>query len=230
MTDKKKIILFIVEGINDKICLSLCLDQLLDKNTVRFETTDGDITTKYGNSGKNIASEIGKIVKKFSGRIFKQNDYLEVVHLVDMDGAYIPDRNIMEGNVDNNIYHDDRIETSNVEKTHERNHQKQKNLEKMISLHKVWKSIPYSVYYFSCNMDHVLHNNANLSREEKVKGATDFENKYFNKPKEFVELFRSNDLMVKGDYSETWKHIKLGTNSLKKFTNFALYLNKIKND
>ncbi len=71
MESKKKIILFIVEGINDKTSLALCMDQLLDKNTVRFEITDGDITTKFGSSSNNIAAKIGDIVKKFSGKIFK---------------------------------------------------------------------------------------------------------------------------------------------------------------
>lgn len=225
MGHKKKIVLFIVEGINDKTCLALCMDQLLDNNTVRFEITDGDITTQYGNSSSNIAAKVGDIVRVFSGKVFKPSDFLEVVHLVDMDGAYIPDENIVESTYEKNMYCDEQIFTSKVQSTINRNHQKQEILCKMIGLNKVWGSIPYSVYYFSCNMDHVLHNEANLSRVDKDKLATDFESEFFGKPEKFVEFFNKEEFSVKGTYGETWEFIRAGTNSLKRYSNFAVYLN-----
>lgn len=226
MVNKKKIVLFIVEGINDKTCLALCMDQLLDNNTVRFEITDGDITTQYGNISSNIVAKIVDIVRAFSGKVFKPTDFLEVVHLVDMDGAYIPDENIVESTNDKNIYNDEQIVTSKVHSTIIRNHQKQEILYKMIGLNKVWGSIPYSVYYFSCNMDHVLHNKANLSRADKDKFATEFENEFFGKSEKFIEFFNKAEFVVKGTYGETWEFIKAGTNSLKRYSNFAVYLNE----
>ncbi|WP_010243886.1 hypothetical protein [Acetivibrio cellulolyticus] len=227
MANKKKIVLFIVEGINDKTCLALCMDQLLDNNTVRFEITDGDITTQYGNSSSNIVAKVGDIVRAFSGKVFKPSDFLEVVHLVDMDGAYIPDENIVESTNEKNIYSDEQIFTSKVQSTINRNHQKQEILYKMIGLNKVWGSIPYSVYYFSCNMDHVLHNKANLNRADKDKLAIEFESEFFGKPEKFIEFFNKAEFAVKGTYGETWEFIKAGTNSLKRYSNFSVYLNEI---
>ena len=226
MTNKKKIVLFIVEGINDKTCLALCMDQLLDNNTVRFEITDGDITTQYGNSSSNIVAKIGNIVRVFSGKVFKPADFLEVVHLVDMDGAYIPDENIVESANDKNTYSEEQIITSKVQAMILRNHQKKEILDRIIGLNKVWGSIPYSVYYFSCNMDHVLHNEANLSRVDKDIFSIEFENEYFGKPEKFTLFFDSEDFAVKGDYLETWNFIKVGTNSLKRYSNFTQYLNE----
>lgn len=226
MINKKKIILFIVEGINDKTCLALCMDQLIDNNTVRFEITDGDITTQYGNSSRNIAAKIGNIVRLFSGKVFKPTDFLEVVHLVDMDGAYIPDENIVESKNDKNTYSKEQIVTSKVQATILRNHQKQEILDRMIGINKIWGSIPYSVYYFSCNMDHVLHNEANISRADKDDFSTEFENKFFGKPEKFMIFFNSEDFSVKGDYLDTWNFIKVGTNSLKRYSNFTQYLNR----
>jgi len=224
----KKIVLFIVEGINDKTSLALCMGQLLEGKSVHFEITDGDITTEYGNSSVNIAMKIGNIVKEFSGKIFKRNDFIHVVHIVDMDGAYIPDKNIIQGEEDKNLYTYENIVTSKVQKTIERNQQKRELIDKMISLNKVWRTIPYSVYYFSCNMDHVLHNEANLCREDKNKYATEFENKFFGKTEDFREFFYSEEFAVKGSYGETWQFIKGGTNSLKKYSNFSVYLDMIK--
>lgn len=227
MVNKKKIILFIVEGINDKTSLALCMDQLLDSNTVQFEITNGDITTQYGNNSNNIAAKIGNVVKEFSGKIFKQKDFLEVVHLVDMDGAYIPDENVVEGTNDKNLYDNEKIITSKVQSTTNRNHQKQEILDRMIGINKVWGSIPYSIYYFSCNMDHVLHKEANLDMSDKDKLATKFETKFFGKIEEFVGFFNKEEFSVQGTYGETWKFIKEGTNSLKRYSNFAVYLNEI---
>lgn len=226
MPNKKKIVLFIVEGMNDKTSLALCMDQVLDNNIVRFEVAEGDITSQYGTNTNNIAAKIGNIVKEFSGKIFKPADFLEVVHLVDMDGAYIPDENIIEGTNSKSIYRDDQIVTSKVQNMVHRNHQKQEILDKMIGLEQVCGSIPYSVYYFSCNMDHVLHNRANLGRSDKNRFATRFESRFFGKPQEFIVFFDSSEFSVKGDYIETWDFIKSGTNSLKRYSNFISYLSK----
>jgi hypothetical protein len=55
---------------------------------VRFAITGGDITTKTGNNTSNIVAKIGNIIRDFSGNVFTAKDFFEVVHLVDMDGAY----------------------------------------------------------------------------------------------------------------------------------------------
>ena len=83
-----------------------------------------------------------------------------------MDGAYIPDDHILAEMTKKNYYTNETIETCNHDIMIERNHQKQEILNKMVSLPKVWGSIPYSVYYFSCNLDDVLHNKANMCRDE----------------------------------------------------------------
>lgn len=46
MTKRKKIILFIVEGITDEVSLALGFSELMNSNEVRFELTYGDITTR----------------------------------------------------------------------------------------------------------------------------------------------------------------------------------------
>jgi hypothetical protein len=74
-------------------------------------------------------------------------------------------------------------------------------------------------------MDHVLYNEANLSRADKDKYSTEFENEYFGRPEKFTVFFDSEDFAVKGDYLKTWSFIKIGTNSLKRYSNFTHYLN-----
>lgn len=224
MPNKKKIILFIVEGINDKTNLALCLSRLFENEEIRFEITQGDITTKSGVSSVNINAKIGNIVKKHSGRIFKQSDYLEVVHLIDTDGAFIPDENVIETETDNIIYEAEEIYCHDVSAIRNRNHQKQEIIRKMLTITKVWTNIPYRVYYFSCNMDHVLHKQANLSRKEKDNCARRFESRYMDKPQEFVQFFNEEQLYTAKTFDESWNYIQQGTNSLKRKTNFSLYM------
>lgn len=220
----KKIVLFIVEGINDKTSLALCMGQLLDKESVHFEITGGDITAEYGSSSANIAKKIGNIVNKFRGKIFEPKDFQQVVHIIDTDGAFISETDIVDGSDHKNEYTEEHIVTSKVQKTIERNLQKQEILDRMTGLNKVCRSIPYSVYYFSCNMDHVLHGEANLSRADKAAHAVEFENRFFGKPAELMEFFNSEEFAVKGSYDETWEFIKKGNHSLKRYSNFAVYL------
>ena len=215
-----------MEGINDKTNLALCLSRLFENEEVRFEITDGDITTRKGNSTVNIAAKIGEIVKRHSGRIFKQNDYLEVVHLIDMDGAFIPDEKVVKAETDAIIYESEEIHCNDVTSIQRRNHQKQEIIRKMLTITKVWRSIPYSVFYFSCNMDHVLHHQANLSREGKNILAQEFENRYVDNLQGFVQFFNDEQLHTGETYEKSWEYIQDGTNSLKRKTNFSFYLRK----
>lgn len=84
---RKKIILFIVEGINDKTCLEGVLEKILDSEEVRFQITEGDITTRLGIDEYKIRNEIGKTVKAFKDKYhLKPEHFLEVVHIIDTDG------------------------------------------------------------------------------------------------------------------------------------------------
>lgn len=48
MANTKKVILFIVEGITDKISLEGILSTLIETENVKFQITEGDMTTEKG--------------------------------------------------------------------------------------------------------------------------------------------------------------------------------------
>lgn len=225
----KKIILFIVEGITDKTCLGYIVDKLLSNNVVKFEITEGDITTARGNNETNIPRKICDVIKHFSGDIFKPKDFFEVVHLIDMDGAFILDKNVIYKNCKDPYYTENSIFTNNVSSIIKRNEQKIKIINRLIKLPKVWNTIPYSVYFFSCNLDHVMYNQNNLTNIEKSKFADNFLDRYGDNPNNFLKFINNENFAVKGNYNETWNFIKADTNSLKRYTNFHLYFNNPKN-
>ncbi len=224
----KKVILFIIEGITDEICLGYVLSRLLSEQIVGFEKTYGDITTKDGYDRAKIAAKVGDTVKDFMGRYFlKPSDIKEVVHLVDLDGAYISDDKVIQAACQKPFYTDENIQTSNVDGIQRRNQQKTENLNRLISLGKVYKNIPYKVFFFSCNLDHVLHDAPNLSRLEKDQYAKRFESEYADQPSIFLDFLGNQQYSVGGDYQQTWDFIKLDTNSLHRHTNFHLYFNNL---
>ncbi|KXS46293.1 MAG: hypothetical protein AWL62_2916, partial [Halanaerobium sp. T82-1] len=70
--------------------------------------------------------------------------------------------------------------------------------------------IPYNAYYLSCNLEHVLHNDANIDDNLKVEKAEEFSDSYFEKKFEFLDFIRTNSFAVEGEYEETWEFIKQG--------------------
>ena len=222
---RKKIILFIVEGINDKTCLEGVLEKILDSEEVRFQITEGDITTRLGIDEYKIRNEIGKTVKAFKDKYhLKPEHFLEVVHIIDTDGLFLQEDSVHYADVEDPLYMDDGIYTGKVEEMIERNKRKSAVVERMLELPAVLKTISYSVYYFSSNMDHVLHNQANLSKAEKHDLADSFDEEYADKPEEFIRLMRESVFTVKGTYEETWNFIRLDKNSVRRYSNFGVYL------
>lgn len=225
----KKIVLFIVEGMTEQTALSLVLSKLLEDTNVRFKIVRGDITSDSKTTVQNAITKVDKQVKEFldRNREFKKKDIAKVVQLVDMDGAYIDPMYITQENVTNTVYSDSGIITSNKEDIIERNNRKSLILNKLSTTTKI-SSIPYEVYYFSNNREHVFHNdNSVLTKEQKIKYAYDFEGLFHGKEIEFISFIKSSEFAVEGDYIQSWNFIKTGMNSLKRYSNFHLFFQNV---
>ncbi|MGN0027742.1 MAG: hypothetical protein ACI33I_12185, partial [Clostridium sp.] len=181
----KKVILFIVEGITDKNSLSLILSKLISRSHIRFHIVGGDITTNKSTTTQNCIAKVNDEINKFlSVSKFKKTDILEVIHLVDTDGAYVSDELVKQYDTNNIIYKLDGILTDKVDLTIKRNKQKVSILDKLCSTPSIGR-IKYFMYYFSCNLEHVLHNEQNLDDKLKSKYSYDFEDKYYGREEEF---------------------------------------------
>lgn len=227
---EKKIILFIVEGTSDRDALSLIISRLINKEEIEFQVIHGDITADKFSSQQNIVNRIDKEVKKFLERTngIKKEDILKIVHLIDIDGAYImdedcfvEDKSIKKGF----IYTENTIKANKKEKILNRNQKKSSIISRLVTLPTVG-GIEYSAYYFSCNLDHVLHNERNLSEDLKSEYAFDFVDEFDGRESEFIKFLKESDFTVPGDYMDTWKFIKDDLNSLGKYCNFHLFFSE----
>lgn len=228
----RKVILVIVEGPSDDTALGSILGKIFDEHRVFVKVTFGDITTDRYTTANNVAGKLGDLVKAYAQSMyFERKDFLKVIHIVDMDGAYIPDNAVVENSELNKpLYSLTEIQTAKPEKMCLRNQKKQSVLDRISKMNKVWKTIPYQVYYMSCNLDHVLYNKMNSSDKEKEENAYKFAEKYKNDIPGFLRFISYSDFSRIEDYKESWNFIKEGVHSLERFTNFGLYFTDINNE
>ncbi len=157
---------------------------------------------------------------------FEKKDIIKVIHLVDTDGAFIPANKVIRSAVESIQYFDDRIESAVPYAIVNRNTRKSQVLYRLYSTSTIG-TIPYRVYYFSRNLEHVLHNNsANLTDNEKFDYADAFADKYNSNPEEFKTFISSCDFAVPGEFKDTWNFIMQGANSLHRYSNFHLLFHK----
>ncbi|MBU3072134.1 hypothetical protein [Clostridium estertheticum] len=226
----KKIVLFIVEGVTDRNSFALVLSKIIEKDKiVRFKVIHGDITTQNGVSASNIYAKITDYIKEFiSSDMYKKSDISNVIHLVDTDGAFINDEQILQKDTNGSIeYNTQNIYAKNTDNIKKRNKQKSQILSKLATTNMVYANLSYRVYFFSSNLEHVIHNIQVVNDDDKRRFAEKFEDEFITNPISFIEFMNNPEFAINAEYKDTWEFIKKDTNSLKRFTNFNLYLNDI---
>ena len=220
---RKKIVFVIVEGPSDYLALGSCLDKIFDKNTVHVEIVRCDITTEKGTSPANILNKICSFVKKYAANnSYTKIHFQQIIHIMDMDGAFVDDRMVVEkAGIKDLIYNSNNILCNNREKIIQRNKQKSSVINKLITAHSIW-TIPYSAYFMSCNLDHVLYNIQNCDDDQKEVCARNFANNFKNNINGFKVFIAKSDFSIVGDYIASWEYIKTDTHSLERHTNLGL--------
>lgn len=247
---RKKIIVFLVEGYSELNALGPTLSALYDSIDPEYEVffppmyenreeTWGDFTSKNGIDPKTVEKCIDKLY--LDNFLKKQKlyakDISEIIHIFDMDGAYIEDENVVYGKnpmgIDKVYYAEDKILTTNVAGIQGRNKKKRENIDHLLSLETVKiisKSIPYSGYFFSSNLDHFLHNDANIPEgRDKVDRAEKYALKYVDDPDGFVRSIESlPGALLDMSYEDSWEFIReRGNHSLQRHTNINILFRRL---
>ncbi len=224
---RKKIVFVIVEGPSDAEALEVLLNQIYDKNSVYLEITHGDVTTAKDAGSSTILSMLGGILETYmKANHLAKSHFQEIVHIVDMDGAYVPDSVIIKDETaQKTIYSLTEIRTDKVSKIIDRNATKRACINKISSTPKL-HNIPYQAYFMSCNLDHVLYDKLNSTDEEKERDAFSFAKRYCRNIPEFVKFISESSFSVGGSYLESWSFIKEGTHSLERYTNLGICIER----
>lgn len=229
---RKKILFVIVEGPSDDAALGVILNRLYDKSKVHIEIMHGDITSDMSIDPNDIVSALGDVVKEYAASMhFQQSHFQQVIHLVDMDGAYVPDSAIIENpNAEKPIYSLTEIQTARPDQMILRNEHKRSKLNRISKLKKVWVSIPYQAYYMSSNLDHVLYGKLNSSDTDKENDAYQFALRYKDDLDGFLTFISDSDFSKVDSYQASWEFIKKDLHSLERFTNLGICFEEIREE
>ena len=225
----KKVILFLVEGASDLTSLEF-IDNINTDETIKFQITSGDVTSKLNITPQNCREEINKILLSFLERSkLRKTDIIKIIHILDVDGVYIPEINIIEDKKKKKfLYTINGIVAPSKENVQKRNESKKQIVEKLLVTSKI-NSIPYEMYYMSCNLEHVLHDKLeDISEDEKKELANKFADRFYEKEIEFIDFINNKDFKVLGDYKATWDFIKKDLNSVNRYSNFWLFFENLK--
>ena len=102
---EKKVILLIVEGPSDEAALGTIMEEYFNSEYIKFLVVHGDITVKDSVTNKfvtmtDIISVIDKQVQLKLEELksqygYNKEDYIKIIHIVDMDGACISDDKVL---------------------------------------------------------------------------------------------------------------------------------------
>lgn len=244
---KKKVILFLVEGITDEEALLRPIDNFLndvnEELLLDFLIVHGDLTSDFKNNPSNLVRRIND--KYFrphfkSNEFFYPKDVVKVIHLVDTDGCFIPNDNLLVWESGETVkfpyYSPPYIYHSNRDFLIQRNATKAENLKFLATLDSVKvvsKTIPYEVYYFSSNLDHCLNGkeNLNLSTREKIIRAGYFADANENDSALFLKVIKEyTPKLDELTYNNSWDFIMQDVASLQRYSNFYLGLKKLQDE
>lgn len=217
---EKKVVLFIVEGPSDEAALGPVMKEYFSSDEVQFVVVHGDITLKDNVSLDDIKKKINEQIEYIQRRYrYNFDDFIRIIHIVDMDGVYIPSEDIKNADIEEVQYYEDFILAKHVQVIADRNKRKGDILFKLRKTGKIHE-IPYRIYFNSCNLEHVLYGELkNYSDEEKQRLSDEFADKYDGRAEEFVTFISEPAIAVLGTYQKTWDYIEKDKNSLHRHSN-----------
>lgn len=229
----RKVLLFIVEGQSDAAALEGVLSELLSNEKIRFHVVGADVTTQERRGTTSVKTAVNDLVRKFvTSYRLQPKDLLQVAHLMDTDGAFVPESAIREDHAASGFqYTTTTITAPAKDDVRKRNAVKSRNMLLLAGMRTTYKSIPYEAYYCSRNLEHVLHNIENdCTTREKLKLSDQFDERYRGRSADFLNFISTVPPAVPtNEYADSWEYIKKQgeLRSLERGCNLHILLHKI---
>ncbi|WP_271396733.1 hypothetical protein [Salinicoccus roseus] len=225
----KKFIYIIVEGDSDESYVYAIIDELMELNNIDIMVVRGDLFTQ----NCKIKNTIGNFVKTKILDIYnlEEEDISMIIQVTDIDGVYIEEDCILiDSEVERIEYNSQGIKVCDENKKAEiasRNKRKVSNLNPMINT-KVMK-IDYYLLYNSCNLEHLIFNEANLEADKKVDSIdkhilSKTRQELLDELEPFC-LYEGEDIAEQ--YRNSWTTIKSERQCIPRATNLPLIIDLI---
>lgn len=219
----------LVEGDTDELLLIERLRQLFKDKEIRFEPQHGDIFYQRDKKEQAIKEVIGERVKEIlMKRKFKPSNILAVLHILDTDGCFIASTHVAVDTEQPNLtqYNEGSITVNSEEqkaRIEERNEIRSRNVQ-MMSSTQTLAQYAYQAYYFSRHLEHVVFDEMNPCREEKVEKIENFLEELTIPIEQFLAQYMP---VGQGEgyatmHLESWEFITENIHSLQRYTNVSL--------
>lgn len=229
-----RVFILLTEGESDE-CIADAFDECLSPH-FQGVPEHGDITVEKVRIGADvrymsaraILGRIRTLIRDETARMheFAVRDIIAVAQITDLDGAYIPDSHVTEG--DGLAYLADGIETDHPEYIIERNRHKRSNMDALCRQTSIkltgGRQVPYRLFYNSRNLEHAMHGETgDLTPGHKRDLSLRLTEQALNDPAWFKDLVTSEPVLHGlHDYTASWQWARQGTNSLARGSNIGL--------
>lgn len=223
-----KLVLFIVEGKSDRVSLEGVVRKILKEKHSPYFIIQSDTTSDNKCYPDNIHRRMhGFINYELQKRKITLKDIDEIIHIIDLDGTYIEDEKIIEEpKMYSAMFLKNKVIVYNKERIVDRNIRKRANIEALLNVSSIAK-VNYHLYYFSINLEHVLHNNPNVvSVREKIYLSNSFDDDNADNPEQFLALINYKDVKHFNNYKESWEYARNSSNALNRASNVCFALEK----
>lgn len=194
-------VLALVEGINDKVGLQKLLEHLtrLKYNDTRLDVQviGSDLTQTKNETSSALCKRVEEQIDDYLTRYKIQGDpIVEVLQFCDIDGAFLQDSAISQ-NHSKVSYGVNCIFCPSIEKMAIRNHHKCENLRflsatKTLSL--FGSTVPYHIFYFSCNFEDVFFAERNNNPLNKQNLALRLDEEFAQDPSSVFVFFHDSEV------------------------------------
>ena len=89
------------------------------------------------------------------------------------------------------------------------------------------KRVPYEAYFFSSNLDHFIHHEANVDGGKKYLADAFLRANGLDTDSFVSFFFEDPDAIGHMGYAESWKYVMDGSHSVKRFTNIDCLIRRL---
>ncbi|MFU8649597.1 hypothetical protein ACNA06_20095 [Lysinibacillus sp. RSDA_15] len=239
----KKVLLIIVEGQTEQIILEDYLDAYFANATIRFDVQREDVLTKWDAHKRipNIKNSVIRVIQSYLEKYkFLAKDLTAVVHITDADGCFIaPECVQIDEKIEQKLFYTEEAilvkSNKRKEQIEQRNEMKARNVRILIandhfSINRL--KVPYQLFYFSTNLEHVLWDERNEIPTEKIHKADEFIENLSGTIEDYLKAYLPVDteLPYREKMKKSWSYLMEGSHSLQRGTNVPLLFEMIKTD
>ena len=226
MRNERRLVLFIVEGKSDKVSLEGVVRSILQNRHEPYFIMQSDLTSDNHVCPANIDRYLHQnINQELWKRRVKLSDVAEIVHIIDTDAAFIDEAQLEENPMNFGCtYFQQKVVVQNKNRIIERNTHKKYNVQALLDFPDIG-GVPYRLYFFSINLEHVLHNNPNAATvRQKIYLSDKFDDQYSADVVGFLNFMSLPEILRFKTYEESWEYIRKPENALMRASNFYFAL------